>query len=344
MSLFFRRDEDELEEKIEQLNRRGLEIISKSTGLSKEERKQRLIECRTFLAKIYNDEDEEEDTIEFIEKTIHKQYDRLFRQNEDIPFNALEYLEQEEFSDEEEEAEEQGEGERAALIFLSDSEDDEDAAADDGNTTDPSISPPQKPLAPPAEQPRAFFRQLFSQQRQRVLQKDSRASLLISLRQKVHQTAVENYCHQRKIQKEQFDRRLEIADKCRQLVEILKEKSEEKSVRDRAAKKAMFRENVSDRCFLSLLPCSPARRPTPTRKNSTRTSSCPRESSSRTRRRLASCARSRRSTKKRTRKKRRTSRSRSRWTRSSPRLSWRRSRSTWSWPRATRASRRRPAA
>lgn len=152
--------------------------------------------------------------IEFIEKTIHKQYDRLFRQNEDIPFNALEYLEQEEFSDEEDEEEATKAEQAGELIFLSDSEE-EDESREDGNTTDPSISPPQKLPVAPAEQARSSFRQLFSQQRQRVLAKDSRASLLISLRQKVHQTAVENYCHQRKIHKEQFDLRLEIADKCR---------------------------------------------------------------------------------------------------------------------------------
>ena len=45
--------------------------------------------------------------------------------------------------------------------------------------------------------------------------KNSRAALLIALRQKVHQTAKENYCNQRKIQTEHLSVKLQIAEKCR---------------------------------------------------------------------------------------------------------------------------------
>jgi hypothetical protein len=45
--------------------------------------------------------------------------------------------------------------------------------------------------------------------------KSSRAALLAGLRQKVHQTAKENYCNQAKIQSEQLALRLKIAEKCR---------------------------------------------------------------------------------------------------------------------------------
>lgn len=45
--------------------------------------------------------------------------------------------------------------------------------------------------------------------------KNARQALLIALRQKVQQTAKENYCNQRKISSEQLALRLKIAEKCR---------------------------------------------------------------------------------------------------------------------------------
>ena len=56
--------------------------------------------------------------------------------------------------------------------------------------------------------------------------RSSRSALLTSLRQKVHLTAKENYCNQRKVRinSEELTLRLQIADKCRLLVELLKER------------------------------------------------------------------------------------------------------------------------
>lgn len=231
----FNSDEDELEEKIEQLNKRGLEIITKSTGLSKEQRKQRLIECRTFLARIWKSEkDEDVDHAEFIEINIEKQYNRLFPVSDDVPFDALEYLERDSYSsddksDDDNDDDKEEEEKKEEMICLSDSSDDEDSdreegGAGSGNTTDQSISP-LRPLPPPtttrpalpSNDPRRRFRQLLLQQhqQQRLMNKNSKTALLFSLRQKIHETAMENYCHQKKIAKEDLQLRLEIAERCR---------------------------------------------------------------------------------------------------------------------------------
>lgn len=234
----FNSDEDELEEKIEQLNKRGLEIITKSTGLSKEQRKQRLIECRTFLARIWKSEkDEDVDHAEFIEINIEKQYNRLFPVSDDVPFDALEYLERDSYSsddksdDDNDSDDDKEEEEKEEMICLSDSSDDEDSdreegGAGSGNTTDQSISP-LRPLPPPTtttsrpalptNDPRRRFRQILLQQhqQQRLMNKNSKTALLFSLRQKIHETAMENYCHQKKIAKEDLQLRLEIAERCR---------------------------------------------------------------------------------------------------------------------------------
>lgn len=75
--------------------------------------------------------------------------------------------------------------------------------------------------------------------------RNSRTALLTMLRMKVHQTAKENYCNQRKIQSEGLELRLEISEKCRQLVELLKEREESRTLLKREARRAKFEKNVS---------------------------------------------------------------------------------------------------
>lgn len=74
--------------------------------------------------------------------------------------------------------------------------------------------------------------------------RNSRAALLTSLRLKVHQTAKENYCNQRKIQSEGLELRLEISEKCRQLVELLKEREEGRMLMKREARRAKYQQLV----------------------------------------------------------------------------------------------------
>jgi hypothetical protein len=158
------RDEDEMEERIEELNKRGLAFITKSTGYTKAERKKRLTSCRSFLSEIWNDESREDDDVilEFMTTTIEKQYRRLYGYEVEVPFDVISYLEKENYSDDEEEEgdegdEEEVEGEKKKekeneekMISLSDSEDENEEedkleGGDDelGNITDHSISPLQ---------------------------------------------------------------------------------------------------------------------------------------------------------------------------------------------------------
>ena len=148
-------DEDVLEERIERLNKIGLQVISSLTGLSKEERLRQLKSCRSFLiplwkksaeasAKSKGDDEEDEynedvELGEFIENCLEKQITRMFGNidNDEIPIDPFGYLEQDTFSDEEEEKErekdkgmllkkQQEEKEKEEVIYFSDSEDSED--------------------------------------------------------------------------------------------------------------------------------------------------------------------------------------------------------------------------
>ena len=74
--------------------------------------------------------------------------------------------------------------------------------------------------------------------------RNSRAALLTSLRLKVHQTAKENYCNQRKIQSEGLQLRLELSEKCRQLVELLKDREEGRTLLKREARRAKYQQLV----------------------------------------------------------------------------------------------------
>ena len=127
------------------------------------------------------------------------------------------------------------------MIMLSDSEDevDNDDEEEEEKGQSPVPAPASLPRAP-APAPVAVVMSLQERQRAQEAEKvrielqrrkarffaaqaqgssrapaNSRAALLTSLRSKVHQTAKENYCSQKKIQTEQLAVRLQIAEKCR---------------------------------------------------------------------------------------------------------------------------------
>jgi len=117
-------DEEELEERMEELNRATIKVIKHSLGYSKYEQNQKLIQCRMFL-KTYllkkttnrngdektnydgvdvnhdDDEDDEDDWIEFIEDSIEKHNNRIYGMNVSPLIDAMAYLRRDVYSDDE---------------------------------------------------------------------------------------------------------------------------------------------------------------------------------------------------------------------------------------------------
>lgn len=110
------------------------------------------------------------------------------------------------------------------IIELSDSEDEDDVRTN-GNMNKHVVNLARMKVEEAAAQEAAILEERRRRYEEAVTQKrllggnqhrpNSRAALLLSLRQKVHQTAKENYCNQRRIQTEQLALRLQITEKCR---------------------------------------------------------------------------------------------------------------------------------
>lgn len=108
------------------------------------------------------------------------------------------------------------------MIALSDSEDESDA---DDEPLKPTVAAAAAPVVVKVEAavpPVVFSAAAAELERRKALYmaalnkpKSSRAMLLTTLRQKVHETARENYCSQKKIQVDQLAVRLEIFEKSR---------------------------------------------------------------------------------------------------------------------------------
>jgi hypothetical protein len=257
-------DEDELEEKIEELNKSGLAAISRATGLQRQERQVKLKECREYLRKLLaesarNEAGEEtgiESNADLVDKYLDKFNRRIYGYDVAPSVDALDYLEQDSYSDEEVERpqEDAQEQERGDLVYLSDSDAEiEEDMEKEGNAPAVVAAMMAAPISSPIPAlpvPMPMPVQASSLPSKRALlfdasriPKPSRSLLLISLRQKVQQTAKENYCEQRHIQNSaELSRQLEISEKCRQLVELLKERFEERSLEERQARRAKFQE------------------------------------------------------------------------------------------------------
>lgn len=153
---------------------------------------------------------------------------------------------------------------KSSFIELSDSED------EDEDELEIALAVPVAPVAPVlsaaelAAQQRTLQIQRMKdaaaekerleleQRKQRFLaaskiSRSSRSALLTSLREKVQATAKENYCNQRKVKinSDELTLRLQIADRCRQLVELLKERHESRDNFKREARKAKYQKLVS---------------------------------------------------------------------------------------------------
>lgn len=210
-------------------------------------------------------DEEHEEYVEWIESFAEKHSRRLFGHETDPPFDALDYLDQDSFSDDEEdEAATSKDGKEKALdkdddvISLSDSDDEGDDSSDEETEIEvvKSVEDPS-PSATNITQKRPLFflanhmhlnnlNAMNSANKSAMIPRSSRAQLMISLRKQVQVTAKENYCSQRKIKSDQLSLRIEISEKCRQLIELLKERFEEKVVTDRESRRKHFLSTVRD--------------------------------------------------------------------------------------------------
>ncbi len=143
--------------------------------------------------------------LEVVEQCIEKHSSRTYGEGEEEA-DAMAYLRQEVFSD--------SEADEAAgdMIALSDSDSDEDEAP---RAVASKVA--AKAVATPAElveQAAVERRRLQFENAQRAKQ-SQRSQLLIKLRQKVHEAAGENYCHQSRIHTEELAVRLEVAERSR---------------------------------------------------------------------------------------------------------------------------------
>ncbi len=199
----------------------------------------------------YWGDEENEEYVEWIQTFAEKHARRLYGNEVEVPFDPLDYLDQESYSDEEEEEEEETKKEKEDdVISLSDSdEDDDDSDHEEAEQFKPTSIPIEIPATAPisaAKQRPLFFlanhmnMNQLSASNKSTVPRSSRAQLLISLRKQVHVTAKENYCLQRKIKSDQLSLRIEISEKCRQLVELLKERYEEKILTDRESRRKKF--------------------------------------------------------------------------------------------------------
>lgn len=248
-------DEDELEERIEKLNKNTIELISKQLGLSKHEQLQKIINCRIFLKNYINKDD---DLDAFIEETIDKHNDRIYGRNAEVAIDALDYLEKDDYpSDYDEEVVVVGaennnneskddkivdniQSEISTTfeetttvtevgkkdIILSDSDDSDDDEEKVTEVVD-VIDIITKPSNLPITQHHSFTTLLSKEeielqqrkekflQANKLLAKNPRSKLHAHLRTKVHQIAIDNYCHAKRINTEELRLKLEISEKCR---------------------------------------------------------------------------------------------------------------------------------
>lgn len=210
----------------------------------------------------YWQDEENEEYVEWIQTFAEKHARRLYGNEVEVPFDPMDYLDQETYSDEEEEDEKSKREEKEDdVISLSDSDEEHDAAEEAEEVEvlkiKPTVIPIDDPVPTPvvaSKRPLFFLASHMNLDQLNALNpshgamnvpRSSRAQLLFSLRKQVHVTAKENYCLQRKIKSDQLSLRIEISEKCRQLVELLKKRFEEKILTDRESRRKHFLSAVS---------------------------------------------------------------------------------------------------
>ena len=218
-------DPDVLEDKIERLNQITINALEiKNSSL--EQKRQIRVTTENLAVHL-------RDSVysEFVESSLEKQMNKVFSTYDDaFPFNPLEFIKKGEFSDDEKESDKAANDDK--FIDLSDSDDSDDEGVKIKNIK----SEPKMPTKEERELEERKRRFVLAQARPQ----SSRTALLTALRQKVQETANENYCTQMRMQRDQLQTRLQIAEHCRKLVELLKARHENRKAAEREERRKKF--------------------------------------------------------------------------------------------------------
>lgn len=228
-------DEDELEEKIEFLNKAGIQAIVKATGVDKQERLVKLKVLRDNLRELI---DQDEKFASDVKNFIDQHLPRVFPPGSSAVENPWSYLNRDQFSDDEQE-DVQDKADAAKdeddIILLSDSDDDMDTPAPAKAV---QIAPIPVVRLPAKTKPNPFDTVMVSS--------SGRSALLATLRQRVLVHAKENYCQTRKIRSQELAKRIEVSENCRQFLVLLKEKWDDQAQRANEERRTRYFERVSD--------------------------------------------------------------------------------------------------
>eukprot|EP01038_Epipyxis_sp_PR26KG_P013063 gene13063-17507_t len=242
-------DPDELEERIEKINKVAASVICSRTGLSKEQQKETLKASREYLAIHIKDNKFEDYILEMIEKQVAVTYgNALFDQS--IVDSIVNFINSdqsiEDSSDDERSKIKSGNviPNNENMVSLSDSDSDNES---DMQQPLPVLSNLIKSVCISINKPQTLRERLLERKQKMLLQGgmcqrnlSSRASLMIMLRQKVSSTATENYCSQHKIPADELKQRSEISERCRQLVHLLKEREERLTVKQQEERRLKY--------------------------------------------------------------------------------------------------------
>ena len=270
-------DEEELAFRIDRLNAVAMRELKKVAGRSRRLQQQQMKELKAWLRSHLGKG--EDDIIDLIEEELGRCETRL-RDSDGNTVDAMSYIrrpadqdpdDSESEDDEDADSAEEGKGRsprsrggaNKEVLVLSDSEDDgddDDGDDDDGDGggdgdaaddedgevevkeehADASDDPHIHGVVLPG--PSRSLQQLASSLGSKL---NARAALKQQLRKKVTVTATENYCKQQHIQAAQLKLRIEVTEKCRQLVDLMRERQDRQQQRDALKRREFLSSKVS---------------------------------------------------------------------------------------------------
>eukprot|EP01034_Spumella_vulgaris_P021635 gene21635-27675_t len=237
-------DQDELDERLDRLQKATLKSITSCTGLTKEQQKIQGDVTIDALKYLQRSEDQYSSDEEGEEEEVQEGKDRQPEEVEPSGENVAVRASPKEAA--------------KAVIMLSDSEDDSDNEEEEEEEAQEremmEVQAVKKAIVPAAAKvPAATSGRAVSEldmRREAYLAKlnrpkSARAALLISLRHKVLETADSTYCKDHNIQSVNLGVILQISEKSRMLVDLLKERQALRSEADRESRRVRYQTNAS---------------------------------------------------------------------------------------------------
>ena len=256
-------DEEELAFRIERLNAVAMRELKKVAGRSRRVQQQQMKELKAWLRSHLGRG--EDDIVDLVEDELGRCETRL-RDSDGNTVDAMSYIrrpvdqdpddsdsEDDEDADSAEEVkagspQSAAEGAKKEVLVLSNSDDGSDDDDDDGDNegsdaegeedgevevkeerTDDAVVDPHAAHGALPFGPSRTLQQLAFSMGSKL---NARATLKQQLRKKVTATATENYCKQQHIQAAQLKLRIEVTEKCRQLVDLMRERQDRQQQRD----------------------------------------------------------------------------------------------------------------